>query len=693
MPPGATLPYPARTSRRSGELSADGVPAGARSARRGYPHAVEIRELELRFRGRIVEQLAAQTYQSPISGIAEMVANGWDADAAEVRVMIPSELDAGAVLEVEDNGHGMTFEDCQDRYLEVGYDRRGDDPASTTAGGRPLMGRKGIGKFAGFGIANRMTIDTVSGETGERTRFTLEYERLRGDSDKYVEESPTNIPNVEWWPEGEHGEPRGTRIKLGELKLGQRPSPVSTRRSLARRFLLLERAEEFSVLVDGTPMSDGGEEGGAQFDFPTAYAQLPVDVTLREDGYAEEQVGGKTIRWRIAFYPDTIKNEELRGIAVFAHHKLAQRPFFFEIESAGGTQAQAGQAYMSGVVKADFLDEEGVDLISIERQRIDWEHPAARALLEWGKNRARELLRIWNDLRVEEKVRQLDQKIAPFSDRLDRLPSRERRIVDRAVRNFARIRALTQDQFTTLSEATLTAWEGGRLHELIDDIAQAGEMSEGDLLEILAEHQVLTALHTAEAVRAKRDVVAGLSRRIQRRELENAVRDYIAKNPWLIDPKWETFKVETSLTKIVDETARASFSEEMLSGRVDLVLASGEQLVVLEFMRPGLKLDRDHLSRFDYYVNTLRANARANTGGPYRTVTGYIVADRIEEDRALVETIETMTTNGKFAIEWDRLLGQAARHWGEFFDALAERAPDDPRLRALEPNADGAETP
>jgi hypothetical protein len=330
---------------------------------------------------------------------------------------------------------------------------------------------------------------------------------------------------------------------------------------------------------------------------------------------------------------------------------------------------------MSGVVKADFLDEAVDDLISIERQRIDWVHPDARPLLEWGKSRVRELLKIWNELRVEEKIRQLDQKIAPFSERLERLPQRERRIVERAVRNFAQIRALTQDQFRTLSEATLTAWEGGRLHELIDDIAQAGDMSEGDLLEILAEHQVLTALHTAEAVKAKRDVVAGLSERIQRRELENAVCNYIATNPWLIDPKWETFRVETSLKKIVGETAKARFSEEMLAGRVDLVLASGEQLVVLEFMRPELKLDRDHLSRFDYYVNTLRANVRANTGGPYRTVIGYIVADRIVDDLALVETIETMRANGKFAIEWDKLLAQAARHWGEFFEALAERAP------------------
>src|SRR4051794_27233914 len=111
----------------------------------------QTRDLQLRFHGRIVDQLAGQTYQSPISAIAEMVANGWDADAGTVDVSLPANLDPGAEMLVVDDGIGMTFEEVQDRYLEVGYNRREDNPTATTDRGRPLMGRKGIGKFAGFG--------------------------------------------------------------------------------------------------------------------------------------------------------------------------------------------------------------------------------------------------------------------------------------------------------------------------------------------------------------------------------------------------------------------------------------------------------------------------------------------------------------------------------------------------------------
>jgi hypothetical protein len=645
--------------------------------------ASQTRALELRFHGRIVDHLAVQTYQSPIAAIAEMVANGWDADAETVNVTLPPNLDAGAELIVEDDGTGMTFEQVQDRYLEVGYNRRGDDPERTTDTGRPLMGRKGIGKFAGFGIANRMTIDTVSDETGERTRFALDFDRLRGDSDEYIDESPTDIPGVEWWSRGSHERPVGTRIELSLLKLKITPSPSATGRSLARRFLLLERAAEFTVSVDGEAIANGEEESGVQFRYPIEWPAdtRPTGLTVDDDGWGHEMVDGHDIRWQCVFYNDTIKDEELRGFSIFAHQKLAQSPFFFEF--TGGTEGQHGREYLSGQVEASFLDN-GDDLISIERQRIDWNHPTAAPLLAWGQERLQNLLKLWNGRRVEAKIIMLSEKISPFNERLGHLPSHERKIIEGALKKLAGVKSLTNAQFVMLSEATLTAWEGGRLRELIDEMANVENMTEPDLLSILIEHQVLTALHTAEAVKVKKEVVDGLRDRIHAKELENAVRDYIAENPWLIDPKWETFRVEKSLGKLLAETAKERFSDDMLKKRLDLVLASGTQLVVLEFMRPDVTANFDHVSRFEAYVNALRVNVETNTGGPFKTVTGYLIADRLEDDAALAKKIVNLATDGMFAMDWVTLLEQASAHWREFFDALVDRAPEDPRIVELQ---------
>jgi hypothetical protein len=220
-------------------------------------------------------------------------------------------------------------------------------------------------------------------------------------------------------------------------------------------------------------------------------------------------------------------------------------------------------------------------------------------------------------------------------------------------------------------------------------MADVAEMSEGDLLTILLEHQALNALSTAETVKVKKQVIDGLRDRIAAKDLENAVRDYIAASPWLIDPKWETYKIEKALKNVVDEAAKERFTTSMLEKRVDLVLASGSHVLLLEFQKPGNKIDGDHLSRFGLYVNAIRAHVEANTAGPHDRVTGYIVADQIEDDAAVGKTIMDMAGNEMYAMDWKTLLDQASRHWAEFFDAVVERSPDDPRVQRLRSQGTG----
>lgn len=117
--------------------------------------------LRLTFHGKILDQLGIQIYQSPIASLAELVANAWDADATTVNITLPDKLDEHSVITVEDDGRGMTFGQCQDEYMSVGYDRRQGKRGARTPSGRLVMGRKGIGKFAGFGIAKRIRVCNV----------------------------------------------------------------------------------------------------------------------------------------------------------------------------------------------------------------------------------------------------------------------------------------------------------------------------------------------------------------------------------------------------------------------------------------------------------------------------------------------------------------------------------------------------
>jgi len=644
------------------------------------------KQLYLTFHGRILEHLGIQAYQSPVSALAELVANGWDADAEIVRITLPDALGPDATITVADDGAGMTFDQCQERYLNVGWNRRRGDPNQRTEKKlRPVLGRKGIGKFAGFGIAKDITVTTVSEQTGERTVFQLSLSRLL--SDEYVDTTRQPIDVLQYEPpDAVRRHEHGTIVTLSSLTIPRPLPPAKFARSMARRFLLHQTQADFRVLVNGEPLAQSLDLEDAEYLFPRDYDSATRPARLRdtdEQGWGTEEIdGGHTIRWRFVFHRRPIDDEELRGVSVFAKGKLAQAPFFFNL--AGGLGGQHGMEYLSGQVQADFIDGGENDLISTERQRINWQHVLTSPLLDWGQNRLKELLRLWRDRRAEERIKKIEQRVAAFSSRLDKLGPREARTVTGALRRIAQVPAIDDEQFQELGQAILLAWEQGRLRELISDISNLESLSEAELLSILVEAKVLTALNVAEAVKTKVSAIDGLEKRLRQRDLERAVRDYVAENPWLIAPQWETFRVERSVARLAADAAqRAQLVGQDWDGRVDLALASGHTLLILEFMRPGLRLDWDHLQRFERYVLIMRSAIAANTAGPFKVVTGYIVADGLTDAAGNRDKVRDMAQREMYALDWYTLLSNAKRTWQDFLEVLAAREPEDERLKAL----------
>jgi hypothetical protein len=648
---------------------------------------MEKKTLHLRFHGRIIEHLGIQIYQRPVNAIAEMVSNAWDGDAERVKMRIPSQLSDAAVITISDDGIGMTFDECQKRYLNVGWNRRGANPDERSVKKkRPILGRKGIGKFAGFGIARTVEINTIAESTGERTVFKLDLDDLL--SDEYVGTEAKTITVSSYRPPNKARRAKhGTTVTLSHLKLTRIYSADALARSMARRFLLHQGQADFCVLINGKPLPTSVDLEGVEYVFPKDYKKVEKPGTLEAvdaDRWGTEKISRKApkIRWRFIFHKDPIEEEELRGIAVFAKGKMAQSPFLFNL--TGGLGGQHGVEYLSGQVQADFLDALPEDIIATERLRINWEHPAARPLAEWGRKRVKELLRVWRQRRGEHRVRELEGKVARFAWRLDAMESRERLTVKKALRKLAQVPALSGKQFEDLGQAILTAFEQGRLRELITAISKTASLSEKDLLKLLLEAQVLTALNVAEAVKTKLLTVAGLKDRIDAQQLELGVRDYIAKHPWLISPEWDTYKIESSVKGLVKSAAEsAELTGEKWKGRVDLVLGSGYHLLILEFMRPGLKIDWDHIQRFERYVRIVRTNLAANTGGRFQEATGYIVADALEKDATVINKIGALAKEGMYALDWPTLFNQAMARWREFLETLATRAPRDKRLMSL----------
>lgn len=90
--------------------------------------------------------------------LGELIANSYDADAHNVYIIYNTKEKS---IIVEDDGHGMTYDQINKNFLPVGIPTRYDSETSfTESGERRKMGRKGIGKLGSLTVSDRVKIIT-----------------------------------------------------------------------------------------------------------------------------------------------------------------------------------------------------------------------------------------------------------------------------------------------------------------------------------------------------------------------------------------------------------------------------------------------------------------------------------------------------------------------------------------------------
>ena len=100
-------------------------------------------------------------------------------------------------------------------------------------------------------------------------------------------------------------------------------------------------------------------------------------------------------------------------------------------------------------------------------------------------------------------------------------------------------------------------------------------------------------------------------------------------------------------------------------------------------MQPGKTIDRDHINRFQQYVDVLRDSITANTELDFNNVSGLLVADNLAKQAGMTQALQRLASDGMKAMEWESLLAKAEAQWEDFLKIVVNRAPDDERLSSL----------
>jgi hypothetical protein len=485
------------------------------------------REYRMTVAGQLFKHLGLQMYSGAVPAISELISNAYDAMAKNVWITMPTgrPIQQQDQIVVRDDGQGMSFDECNSLYLSVGRNRRSNASEWTQPYGglpaRKVQGRKGIGKLAGFGIADRIDIRTVKGK--QVSHFALDFTALT--------KSPNFADTQGYAPEilsddgtGSKEKP-GTRVTLSQLKISRAIDEGEFKRGLARRLLILD--ENFTVHVNGKSVSR--QEIPFQFRFPG-----------KTGTWETADIGnGQQIQWWAGFCKDTIPDEEQRGFVVYVRGKLGQTPWFFDL--SGGVWGQHGMQYLTGEVKADFLDE-AVDLIATDRGTIRWEDPLAVPLKDWGRKKIRELLEAWTDKRREAKSK--SPKILRYLQQAEHLPENERKIFKAVVERITAIPQLDKDKegrdiADELVEFAYNALTNRGFLEAIRRLNAASAADRVQFAAVLSEWDVIEAVNTAHLVKGRVEIIRKFEQMIRDKVPEKPdMQDYVKKHPWLVDPKW-----------------------------------------------------------------------------------------------------------------------------------------------------------
>lgn len=326
-----------------------------------------------------IQHLGIKMYSRLPAALAELLANAYDADATKVEVKLYDKGDKKIV--VVDDGHGMNFEDINQKFLVIGRNRR-NDASKHTPKNRLPSGKKGLGKLALFGLGNTISIETKS-QGEETTKFTLDWNDMKKTKGTY-------FPKIEA-VNSNFSSDHGTIITISKLKRVSTFDAQEVAKSIARLFNYVD--SDFKVSVarnDELPVPLSNE------------SKLPdkenVERTWTEFKANKEYDKSASVIGKIVTTEKPLRSNQ-RGIALYANGRLVNEPGFF-----GDSESSHFYSYVTGILNIDFIDEPHgeYDLILTNRRSLDWDQKETKALRKYLEDILGRIQTEWREKRNEE---------------------------------------------------------------------------------------------------------------------------------------------------------------------------------------------------------------------------------------------------------------------------------------------------
>ena len=354
------------------------------------------KELVMTFSPNTLEHLGVKMYSSLPNALAELIANAYDADASCVAINLHDD-GANKSIEVIDDGIGMDFDEINNKFLRIGRNRRvANDTHSPTS--RKVTGKKGLGKLALFGLAQKIQIETRRKGMKEKIVFDMDWNDIIKSEDP---ENDFRAYNPKFKLKPCDSSKQGTKIKLLDLKRKSRFNKEGLAVSLSKLFMFFdEKTFRCCLTLNGDePMAVNQRLKYESFKEQFAWAFPESATNIGKKFEYKDNISGEII--------STIKplQPELRGITLYANGRLVNAPEFFR-----DSESSHVYSYLTGWLEVDYIDDFVEDMISTNRQSLNWENDEMKELRSFLSEIIQKVAREWREKRKEEKQKKITEE-------------------------------------------------------------------------------------------------------------------------------------------------------------------------------------------------------------------------------------------------------------------------------------------
>lgn len=517
-------------------------------------------------------ELLGESYRSVEEALKELIDNSYDADATEVNISIPEELEVTPVIVISDNGSGMIEKEVRNGYLNIASSRLSRKGDRSTLRNRKIKGRKGIGKFAGLMVAKIMTIQTKA--KGNETTLVINKDELaRVNYDLEKVPLPIDVKVCD-------KEEKGTIITLQGLNQNfHYPNPDRLKEILLRDY---GREKDFTLSVNGEIISV---------------------LDLQGRSYEKEVIleNGKKATFKYTIADKPIKGA---GISIRVGNKIIGRPHDFLADDEIIPKKLKSRIY--GELICDDLSED-----------VTADHGAIvenSKLFESIKQEASENLK-----ESVEEVFEVDMKMArarfkrKINSELEKLPEFKQPFARKALfKTLEKFYGESEERINTVIGVMISAMEKDHYWDIINNIENTRNSDIEKFAESLNHFGLLEmSIFTSQAINRLRFLEEFEILIDDERTLENTVHKAIENNTWILGESYNVLISDTAMKKAIYKAFDKKYIGDREKDRPDLLVGRkyDRSLILIEFKRPNFTLTRDTERQALEYRDDLNAYA------------------------------------------------------------------------------------